>query len=246
MKEGAGRKKEATVSTKARVPKEHKAEAKKARVLKRPDDPSRVAVYNSKGKEVEKFQLNKDLFDGEVNKEVLYQAVLMYNANQRQGTASTKTRGEVSGGGKKPWRQKGTGRARAGSTRSPLWRNGGTIFGPHPRDFHYKLPKKIVRLALLSGINAKLGDGALVGLSSLDLDEPKTKKFKAIMDALKLEGRSLFVLDAVDERVKRASRNIAGVSVRNYRDFNLMDVLASDTVVMSKTALEKLPERFRA
>jgi len=229
---------------KAKAPKAPKAESKKPRAVKKPEDPSKVPVYNSNGKEVEQFQLNKDLFDGEVNKALLYQAVLMYNANRRQGTAATKTRGDVSGGGKKPWRQKGTGRARAGSTRSPLWRHGGIIFGPHPRDFHYKLPKKIVRLALLSGINAKLSDGALVGLSSLELDEPKTKKFKAIMGALKLEGKSLFVLDAVDERVKRASRNIGCVVVRNYRDFNLMDVLGSDTVVMSKTALEKLTERF--
>jgi large subunit ribosomal protein L4 len=225
--------------------RESKPKAERPKVEK-PKDPSSVPVYDSKGKEVEKFHLDKELFDGEVNKALLYQALRMYNANQRQGTASTKTRGEVSGGGKKPWRQKGTGRARAGSTRSPLWRHGGIVFGPHPRDFRYSLPKKITRLALLSGINSKLSDGAVMGLAGLALDEPKTKKFKAVMDALKLEGKSLFVFDAVDEKVKRASRNISDVSVKNYRDFNLMDVLLCDTMVVSKAALEKLPERFKA
>lgn len=204
-----------------------------------------VPMYNSKGKEVGKFELDKELFTGEVNKGVLYQFILMYNANQRGGNASTKTRSDVSGGGKKPWRQKGTGRARAGSNRSPLWRGGGKVFGPHPRDFHYDIPKKIKKVALLSSLNAKVLDEKLIGIESVELAEAKTKQFQAILNALKLKGKSLFVLDAVDEKVKRACRNIQKTSLKNYRDFNPVDVLNCDTVVMSKAALEKLPERLK-
>jgi large subunit ribosomal protein L4 len=169
----------------------------------------------------------------------------MYNANRRQGNADTKTRGEVSGGGKKPFRQKGTGRARAGSTRSPLWRHGGTIFGPHPRDYSYDLPKKVKRLAFLSSINSKLGDEKIIGIDSVTIDEPKTKKFVAILEALKLEGKSLFVFDAMDDKLKLASRNVPDVDLKNYKDVNTMDILSCDTVVMSKEALDKLPERFK-
>lgn len=204
-----------------------------------------VPMYDSKGKEVAMFELDKGLFTGEVNKGVLYQFLRMYNANQRQGNASTKTRSGVSGGGKKPWRQKGTGRARAGSTRSPLWRGGGKIFGPHPRDFHYDIPKKIKKSALLSSLNSKVLDEKLIGIESIDMVEAKTKQFQAILDALKLKGRSLFVLDAIDKKINRASRNIQDVSVKNYKDFNPADVLSCDTVVMSRAALEKIQERLK-
>jgi len=204
-----------------------------------------IPIYNSKGKEVEKLALDSKIFTGEVNKKILYQAVIMYNANQRQGNASTKTRGDVSGGGKKPWRQKGTGRARAGSTRSPLWRHGGVVFGPHPRDYHYDLPRKIKRLAFLSSINSKLNEEKVIGIESINLDEAKTKKFKAIIGALKLEGESLFVVDTIDDKVMRASRNLEEVSVKNYKDFSTMDVLNCDNLVISKAAIQKLPERFK-
>jgi large subunit ribosomal protein L4 len=206
---------------------------------------SSVPIFNSKGKEVGKFELDKELFTGEVNKGALYQFVRMYNANQRRGTASTKTRGDVSGGGKKPFRQKGTGRARAGSTRSPLWRGGGKVFGPHPRDFHYDIPKKVKKVALLASLNSKVVDEKLIGIDAIELAEPKTKQFQAIVNALKLEGRSLFVLDAIDEKVKRASRNIADVTLKNYKDFNPVDVIHCNTLVMSKVALEKIPERLK-
>lgn len=204
-----------------------------------------VPVYNMQGKEVGAFSFNKNIFTGLVNKGVLYQAVRMYNANRRQGNASTKTRGDVSGGGKKPWRQKGTGRARAGSSRSPLWRHGGAIFGPHPRDYHYSVPKKIRKLALLSSINSKLNDNRVIGLDAVKMDEPKTKKFRTMLEALKLKGRSLFVVEAVDVNTIRASRNLQEVSVKNFMDINTMDVLNSDNLVMSKAALEKLPARFK-
>jgi large subunit ribosomal protein L4 len=206
---------------------------------------SSVSIFNSKGKEIEKFELDKELFTGEVNKGALYQFVRMYNANQRRGTASTKTRGDVSGGGKKPWRQKGTGRARAGSSRSPLWRGGGKVFGPHPRDFHYDIPKKIKKVAMLAALNSKIVDEKLIGIDAIELPEPKTKLFQAIVDALKLEGRSLFVLESVDDKTKRASRNIASVTMKNYRDFNPMDVMHCNTLVMSKAALKKMPERLK-
>jgi large subunit ribosomal protein L4 len=207
-------------------------------------DLSSIPLYNSKGKEIGRYELNKELFTGDVNKKVIYQAILMYNANQRKGNANTKTRGDVSGGGKKPFRQKGTGRARAGSTRSPLWRHGGTIFGPHTRDFHYTLPKKILKLALLSSLNSKLCDEKMVGIDFIDIKEAKTKEFQSIISALKLKGRSLFILDTIDEKTKRASRNIQDLRMKNYKDFNMLDVMSCDTVVMSKPALEKLSERF--
>lgn len=203
-----------------------------------------IPVFDVKGKEIDKYQLDKEIFTGKVNKAVLYQAVLMYNAAARQGNHSTKTRGDVSGGGKKPYRQKGTGRARAGSTRSPLWRHGGSIFGPHPRDYRYDLPKKLKRAALLSSINSKLVDNKMIGMSELKVAEPKTKQFKGIVDSLKLEGKSLFIVDLIDQNVVRASRNMQEVSIKNYKDFNTMDVLHCDTMVVTKPALEKLSGRF--
>jgi len=204
-----------------------------------------LPMYTSKGKEEGKFELDKELFTGIVNKGVIYQFLMMYNANQRRGTASTKTRANVSGGGKKPFKQKGTGKARAGSTRSPLWRHGGIVFGPHPRDFHYDIPKKVKKLALISSLNSKIAEDKWIGIDSIDLPEVKTKHFQAIIDALKLNGKSLFVLEGPDEKVKRASRNIENIFIKNYRDFNTKDVMACDTVIMSKAALEKLPERLK-
>ncbi len=224
-----------------------KTAAKKKTVKKadkKAEFSSIIPIFDLKGKEVDKYQLDKELFTGKVNKAVLYQAVLMYNASARQGNSSTKTRGDVSGGGKKPFKQKGTGRARAGSTRSPLWRHGGSIFGPHPRDYRYDIPKKLKRVALLSSINSKLSDNKMIGMSDLKVSEPKTKIFKSIVDSLKLQGKSLFVVDSVDQNVVRASRNMREVSIKNYKDFNTMDVLHCDTMVVTKPALEKLSGRF--
>ena len=169
----------------------------------------------------------------------------MYNAAKRQGNASTKTRGDVSGGGKKPFRQKGTGRARAGSTRSPLWRHGGSIFGPHPRFYRYDIPKKLKRLAFLSSLNSKINENKMIGIAEVKVAEPKTKAFMAIVGALKLNGKSLFVVEGIDANVERASRNLAEVDVKNYKDFNTMDVLGCDNLVVSRAALAKLPERFK-
>jgi large subunit ribosomal protein L4 len=232
--------------TTKKTKKTKKTQVKKAIVKKAQKKfTGALPVYNSKGKEVGKFELDKELFTGIVNKGVIYQFLMMYNANQRRGTASTKTRANVSGGGKKPFKQKGTGRARAGSTRSPLWRHGGIVFGPHPRDFHYDIPKKVKKLALVSSLNSKVAEDKWIGIDSIDLPELKTKHFQAIVDALKLQGKSLFVIEAVDEKIKRVSGNIQNVTVKNYRDFNTRDVMACDTVIMTKAALDKMPERFK-
>jgi len=206
-----------------------------------------VTIYDMKGKKVSTFTPDKEIFTGEVNKAVLYQAVIMYNAKKRQGNASTKTRGDISGGGKKPYRQKGTGQARAGSTRSPLWRHGGTIFGPHPRDYSYSIPKSIKRLAFLSSINSKLNDNKILGLEAMVMSEPKTKNVVALLSALKVGmGKTLLVLDSIDQNIMRAANNVANLQVRSYKDVSTVDVLTSENVVMSKAALEKLPERFKA
>jgi len=215
------------------------------RARKEPHEVSVVPVYNAQGKEIGSHQLDKELFDGQIHKGAIYHAIRMYHANRRSGHASTKTRGDVSGGGKKPWRQKGTGRARAGSSRSPLWRGGGKIFGPHPRDYYYTIPQKVAQKALLASLNAKLVQGQVIGIDAITIPEPKTKHFVKIVDALTLtDKKALFVTDKIDETVKKASRNIALVSMIHYNHFSTLDVLSHDTLVFSKAALEKLPERF--
>jgi large subunit ribosomal protein L4 len=204
-----------------------------------------LPIYNSEGKEVETLELDKGIFTGQVHKAALYQMVVAYNANQRQGTSSTKTISEVSGGGKKPWMQKGTGRARHGTIRSPLWRHGGIIFGPHPRDYHYQVPKKIRRLALISALNSKLREKNLVGIDALRMEEPKTKHFRALLGALKLTGKTLFIVGSIEEKVALASRNMREVALRDYKNFNVMDLLLSEKVVIAKEAVNKLQERLR-
>jgi len=205
----------------------------------------RVPVYDLKGKVVDNIQLDENLFDGKVNKTLLYEAKKMYEANRRRGTASTKTRAEVSGGGAKPWRQKGTGRARVGSSRNPVWRHGGTIFGPKPRDYSYSMPKKAMKAALLSSLNARLLEEMIKAIVKIELDEPKTRKFKTVIDSLKVEGKTLVVVDALTEEVKRSSSNLAKVSLKEGRNINARDVLTNENIVIEKEALEKLAERLR-
>lgn len=204
-------------------------------------------LYNLKGEEMEKLELPEDVFDGKVNPDLLHQVVVMYNANRRQGTASTKTRGEVSGGGKKPWRQKGTGRARAGSNRSPLWRHGGIVFGPHPRDFGYSLPAKIRTEALRSSINEKLATQNLFFLEHLDVKSPKTKELAAILSALKIKEKTLVVIDDKErnERIIKASRNISFITLCRVGDINAWDVLAHRKLLLTKFALKTLTHRLR-
>lgn len=199
-----------------------------------------IQVYNIKGQSVRKIELDKDIFNGEVNEAILHQVVRMYEANQRQGTASTKTRSDVRGGGKKPWKQKGTGRARAGTIRSPLWRGGGIVFGPHPRDYSYSVPKSVKRLALISSLNAKLNDKNIIIIDDIKLDKPKTKEFNVVLRNIKAEKKPLLVLDERDETVIRASRNIPNLLLRDYKSLNAYEILKQQKLILTEKALAAL------
>jgi large subunit ribosomal protein L4 len=199
-----------------------------------------LEIYNTKGQSVGKVELDKKVFSGKVNEAVLHQVIRMYEANQRQGTADTRTRSEVRGGGKKPWKQKGTGRARAGTNRSPLWKGGGKIFGPHPRDYSYSVPKSVKRLALISSLNAKVNDSDMVVLDDLKLEKPKTKEFVAMLGKIKAEQKPLIVLVSKDESVVRASRNIRSLLLRDYKMLNAYEILKQKKVVITHKALEAL------
>jgi len=207
----------------------------------------KLPVYNQEGKEIESLELDPIVFDGQVNLDVLYQAVLMYRANRRKGLASTKTRGEVSGGGKKPWRQKGTGRARVGSIRSPLWRKGGVIFGPHPRDYSFRLPKKIKIAALKSSLNAKLNENNLLILDDLEIDVPKTKEATKILSNLKLNGNKsiLLMLDKIDAKSRLSFRNINYVDTISAADTNAYDVLKARKLIVTLSGLKILVDRIK-
>ena len=206
---------------------------------------TRLAVHDLNGKVVDNIQLDKKLFDGTVNEALLYEVKRMYEANARQGNASTKTRSDVRGGGTKPWRQKGTGRARVGSSRNPLWTHGGVAFGPHPRDFRYSMPKKAVRAALLSSLNARLAEETLKAIVKIEMEGPKTKDARDILDALKAEGRILIVVNGATDAVKLSFRNLAKADLKEASDINARDVLLSDSVIVEKEALEKLAERLK-
>lgn len=190
------------------------------------------------------MELDKNIFNGEVNKAVLYQIVKMYQANLRQGNASTKTRSDVSGGGRKPWKQKGTGRARAGTIRSPLWRGGGIVFGPHPRDYSYSLPKAVKRLALISSLNSKLNDEELIVVDDIKISNPKTKEMAAALRNLKAETRPLLVLDEKNEAISRASRNIPQLILRDYRTLNAYDIIRQHKLVLTQKALVALTKQL--
>ncbi|MFH1665614.1 MAG: 50S ribosomal protein L4 [Candidatus Omnitrophota bacterium] len=205
----------------------------------------RLQVYGLNGKAVDNIQLDDKLFDGRVNKVILYETVKMYEANRRRGTASTKTRAEVSGGGIKPWKQKGTGRARVGSSRNPLWRHGGTTFGPRPHSFSLSVNKKVVKKALLSMINARLSEKMVKSVVKIEVKEPKTKEFKAILDNLNMEGKTLVVVDTVSRNVKLASANLKNVRLMEGRNINARDILVHDSMVIEKEAFEKLVERLK-
>ncbi|MFH1846407.1 MAG: 50S ribosomal protein L4 [Candidatus Omnitrophota bacterium] len=205
----------------------------------------RLSVYDLKGKVVDNIQLDEKLFDGRVNKTLLYEVIKMYDANYHKGTASTKTRADVSGGGKKPWRQKGTGRARVGSSRNPLWRHGGTIFGPKPRDYSYSMPKKAVKKALLSSLNARLMEKGIKPIVKIDFLEAKTKIAKSVIDNLKVEGKVLVVVDEMTLPVKRSFQNLKHVSLMEGQNINAKDVLLHESLIIEKEAFEKLAERVK-
>ena len=205
---------------------------------------STLTVLNIKGEEAGKMDLPGEIFDAAVNQDVIHQAVVMYQANQRQGTASTKERGAVSGGGKKPWRQKGTGRARQGSIRSPLWHKGGVVFGPHPRDFSYSVPQKIRAIALRETLKAKFQDNDLLCIDSIDIPSGKTKEFSKILSALKIKNKTLALLDGSDANVMRATRNISIVNLVRASDVNAYDILKNKKMLVTKSAFESLLKRI--
>jgi large subunit ribosomal protein L4 len=202
----------------------------------------KVALYNMKGQAVGEVDLNDTVFGVEANKAVLHDAVVMQLASQRSGTAATKTRGMVRGGGRKPWRQKGTGRARAGSTRSPIWRHGGVAFGPQPRSYKYSLPKKVRRLAMKSALSLKVKDGNLIVVDEISLSAPKTKEMLNILKALMVGTKALVVTAENNENVYLSARNIAGVTPLIASGLNVYDVLYHDKLVITKDAVAKVEE----
>ena len=204
-----------------------------------------LKIFDFQGKEVEQLSLDPSIWDGPVNGGMLLQAIAMYRTNVRAGTASTKTRGDVSGGGKKPWKQKHTGRARAGSTRSPLWRHGGSVFGPRPRDFSYRLPQAIRRKALLESLKGKLRDEELVVIDRLSADAPKTKPFAKLASTFHVNRRSVIVLDGPSDALMKSLRNLALFELRRADNLNAFDVLNTQKVLLTKTAFTQLEGRIR-
>ena len=202
-----------------------------------------VSVYNIEGKEVGSIELNDAVFGVEVNEHLVHMAVVNQLANNRQGTQSAKTRSEVSGGGRKPWRQKGTGHARQGSTRSPQWTGGGIVFAPKPRDYSFKMNKKEKRIALLSALSSKVADNKIVVLDAFNLDEIKTKKFAEVMSNLKVD-KALVVIEGENKNVVLSGRNIPTVKVSATNEINTYDVLKYETLVVTKAAVEKLEEVY--
>ena len=202
-----------------------------------------VAVYNMQGETVGTMELNDAVFGVEVNEHIVHEVVVAQLANKRQGTQSAKTRSEVSGGGKKPWRQKGTGHARQGSTRAPQWTGGGVVFAPVPRDYSFKLNKKEKRAALKSALTSRVQDGKLIVVDELKFDEIKTKKFKAVMDNLKVN-KALVVLGENDEKVVKSARNIPTVKTALVNTINVYDILKGDTLVLTKDAVAKIEEVY--
>ena len=202
-----------------------------------------VAVYNIEGKEVDKLELNDSVFGVEINEHLVHMAVVGQLANNRQGTQSAKTRSEVSGGGRKPWRQKGTGHARQGSTRSPQWTGGGVVFAPKPRDYSVKMNKKEKQLAMKSVLTAKVQDEKLVVVDELKMDEIKTKKFVEIMNNLKA-AKALVVTKDVENNVVLSAKNVADAKTMVVNEINVYDILKYDTLVLTKDAVAAIEEVY--
>ncbi len=204
-----------------------------------------ITVVDNKGKKVDSFGLDEKIFNGKVNKALLQQVVVMYLANQRKSFAKVKQKGEVRGGGRKPWRQKGTGRARAGSIRSPLWRGGGVTFGPEPKDWHYQVPKKIKRLALLSSFNAKFKENSITIIDELKPESHKTKGMLSILKALKLDTDKLIIISGkTDPNLLRAVRNIKNVAFVRAEDVSVYQVLVNDKILLERKALQIIEKRL--
>ena len=204
---------------------------------------AKVAVYNMEGKEVDTIELNDAVFGVEVNEHLVHMAVVQQLANNRQGTQKAKTRSEVRGGGRKPWRQKGTGHARQGSIRAPQWKGGGVVFAPTPRDYSFKLNKKEKRAALKSALTSRVQENKLIVVDSLKMDAIKTKEFKNVLDNLKVE-KALVVLNDIDNNVIMSAKNIPTVKTTQTNELNVFDVLKYNTVVVTKDAVATIEEVY--
>jgi large subunit ribosomal protein L4 len=199
-------------------------------------------ILNIQAEKVGEIELNDSVFNVEVNSGILHEVVCMQRANRRSGNACTKTRGEVSGGGAKPWRQKGTGRARAGSRTSPVWRGGGTVFGPKPRDYSYSMPKKVKRLALRMALSARNQEGNLVVVDKFELPEVKTKNFVKVMDTFQFDN-CLIVTEGIDDQISLSSRNAVGYKVLPVEGLNVYDILKHSKLMLIQSSLAKIEER---
>ncbi len=203
-----------------------------------------VSVYNMEGKEVGTMELSDAIFGAKVNEHLVHMAVVQQLANNRQGTQKAKTRSEVSGGGRKPWRQKGTGHARQGSTRSPQWTGGGVVFAPTPRDYSFKLNRKEKRAALKSVLSDKLAGGNLIVVDKIEMNEIKTKTFKTMLDNLKIAGKSLVVLNDNDEKVVLSARNLSSCKTALTNTINVYDILNAKTLVLTQDAVKTIEEVY--
>ncbi|MBE6014986.1 MAG: 50S ribosomal protein L4 [Lachnospiraceae bacterium] len=202
-----------------------------------------VSVYNMEGKEVGKIELNDAVFGVEINEHLVHKAVVAQLANKRQGTQKARTRSEVSGGGRKPWRQKGTGHARQGSIRAPQWKGGGVVFAPTPRDYSQKMNKKEKRAALLSALSSRVADNKIFVVEDLKMDEIKTKKFAEVLNNLKVD-KALVVLEEGNTNVMLSARNIPGVKTAGANTINVYDIMKYNTLVLSKDVVAKIEEVY--
>lgn len=204
----------------------------------------KVTLYDINGDQVGDIELNDEVFGIEINDHAMYEAVKNQLANRRQGTQSAKTRGEVRGGGRKPWAQKGTGRARQGSIRSPQWKGGGTVFAPKPRDYSYKIPKKVRRLALKSALTSKVNDNEIIVVDNLNIADAKTREMVKVLGNLKAAKKTLIVIPERDEKVVRAAKNIEGVKTSYVNTINVYDILNCDSFVITRDAVNKVEEVY--
>lgn len=204
----------------------------------------KVNVYNMQGELVEEMELSEEIFGVEINEHVVYEVVKNQLANRRQGTQSAKTRAEVRGGGRKPWRQKGTGRARQGSIRSPQWKGGGVVFAPKPRDYSYSVPKKVRRLALKSVLTDKLQNNEMIVVDQLSFDAPKTKEMKKVLANLKADKKALIVMAEKDANVIRSANNIPNIATTLVNTINVYDILKYNSFIITKEAVKRVEEVY--
>ncbi len=204
----------------------------------------KAALYNISGEQIDEIELKDEVFGVKVNEDAMHRVVKMILANRRQGTQSTLTRAEVRGGGRKPWRQKGTGRARHGSIRSPQWTHGGVVFAPKPRSYRFSIPKKIRRLAMKSALTTKVESNNLIVLDELNFDAPKTKQVINMLENLKVDSKTMIVLAEKNENVEKSARNIPNVKTTLVNMLNVYDILNYDKFIITKAAVEKVEEVY--